>query len=269
MTMKLAEFQSAMQRAILERDTSILSQIPDGAKAKRDVLLDVYLDAYRLRLAGILRHDFPRTATLIDRRLGDGAFDALASDYIAANPSHTPNARWYGQSLPRFMASDPRLADRFDIHELAQLEGALNDVFDMPDVPAIGLDALAASAPGDFGGFVFAPHPTVRRLETHTDIMRLWRELDAKDDAPAYPEPAAACQEGSALLVWRQDFTARFRALEAEEAMAWDEAAKGVRFGVLCEMLAVSGSAETADRRAAQYIGRWLSDGLLCGVRTA
>ena len=45
------------------------------------------------------------------------------------------------------------------------------------------------------------------------------------------------CRSRKPSLVWRQEFTARFRPLSTEEEMMWDEAAKGVRFGVLCEMV--------------------------------
>ena len=43
---------------------------------------------------------------------------------------------------------------------------------------------------------------------------------------------------------------ARFRPLSAEEAMMWDEAANGVRFGVLCEMVATFAGED--ERRAAR-----------------
>ena len=52
--------------------------------------------------------------------------------------------------------------------------------------------------------------------------------------------------------------TARFRTLSPEEAMMWDEACAGTRFGVLCEMVATYGGEEGADFRAASYLKDWV-----------
>ena len=70
-------------------------------------------------------------------------------------------------------------------------------------------------------------------------------------------------------MVWRQDFMARFRPLSAEEAMMWDEAGKGVRFGVLCEMVATFAGEDDAELRAATYLKGWVDTAMLAGCRTA
>src|SRR5207344_3381256 len=45
---------------------------------------------------------------------------------------------------------------------------------------------------------------------------------------------------------------------QSEEAMMWDEAAAGTRFGVLCEMVATYGGEDGADFRAASYLKDWV-----------
>jgi hypothetical protein len=65
--------------------------------------------------------------------------------------------------------------------------------------------------------------------------------------------------EPQAILVWRQDVTARFRPL----------AAAGTRFGVLCEMVATYGGEDGADIRAASYLKDWVDMGGLAGFRLA
>ena len=99
--MKLADLQSAFQSAILDGGDAILAHVPDSPLEKKDVLFGVYRNAYVLRLLGILMEDFERVHTYV----GDDAFDRLARGYIAVNPSHTPNARYYGQSFPAFVAA--------------------------------------------------------------------------------------------------------------------------------------------------------------------
>jgi hypothetical protein len=48
--------------------------------------------------------------------------------------------------------------------------------------------------------------------------------------------------------------------------MMWAEAAKGVRFGVLCEMVATFAGEDGADLRAAAYLKNWLDTGSLACV---
>lgn len=43
----------------------------------------------------------------------------------------------------------------------------------------------------------------------------------------------------------------------------WTEAAKGVPFGALCEMVAIFAGEDEADLRAATYLKTWVDAGLL------
>ncbi|MGI9382874.1 MAG: hypothetical protein ACR2PO_06950, partial [Methyloligellaceae bacterium] len=72
-----------------------------------------------------------------------------------------------------------------------------------------------------------------------------------------------ALQDPEQLIVYRQDHMAMFRVLGGEEAMMWDEAADGVTFGVLCEMVATFGGGDEAALRAAGYLQGWIQTGLL------
>ncbi len=57
-----------------------------------------------------------------------------------------------------------------------------------------------------------------------------------------------------------------FRELSTEEAMMWDEAAKGIPFDVLCEMLATYDDPDGAAARGAGYLHGWITSGLLADV---
>ena len=87
----------------------------------------------------------------------------------------------------------------------------------------------------------------------------LWSAL--KDEAP--PVKPVRLPEPQAILVWRDGFMARFKPLSTEEAMMWNEAAKGVRFSVLCEMVATFAGEDEAELRAASYLKDWIDMGML------
>jgi hypothetical protein len=253
-----ARQQDDFQRGILSGDDSILAEILDSPKEKREVLYGVYRHAYGSRLVDALRNDHG----LLQSYLGDEMFDTMGYAYVAARPSHHPNLRWFSQGLPDFLKSTEPYRDHPVLADLAALEKALNDAFDAADAPVLGLADMAAFAPEIWNTLKFQPHPTSCRLDVSTNAAALWLAL--KNDET--PPDAVALDEPGRLLIWRQDVTPMFRELTAEEAMMWDEAANGVAFGVLCSMLATYDDPDGAAARGAGYLHGWVTSGLLSGV---
>lgn len=163
------------------------------------------------------------------------------------------------------MRQSEAFAKHREVGEIADLEKELRDAFDGPDAEPLRIEALAAIAPEDWPKLVFVPHPTTIRLTFATNAADIWSALKG-ETAPPKPEHLP---EPQAILVWRQDFMSRFRPLSAEEAMMWDEAANGVRFGVLCEMVATFAGEDEAELRAASYLKGWVDMGMLAGCRAA
>jgi hypothetical protein len=256
----LKELQDSFQRGILAGDDSILTEVNDSDKEQRKVLFGVYRNAYVARLAEIVDDDYEQ----LHAYLGDQAFAKLVKAYIAANPSDQRSARWFGRHLPAFVRDSETFAKHPEAAELAQLEKALADAFDGLDAAPLSIEALASVAPEAWPNLVFSPHPTAIRLTFNTNAADIWSAL--KDEQQP-PKPNHLI-EPQAIVVWRQDFMSRFRLLSAEEAMMWDEAVKGVRFGVLCEMVATFGGEDDAELRAATYLKGWVDTGMLAGYRT-
>jgi len=254
----LARQQSEFQRAILTGDDTILTEIPDSPKEKRETLFGVYRYAYSSRLVEAMRNDHK----LLHVYLGDEMFDAMGHAYVAANPSQHPNLRWFSSSLPDFLKSTEPYSNHPVLSDLAALEKALNDVFDAKEAPVIGIADMAGFAPEAWAALAFRPHPSALRLDLSTNAAAVWLALKADEDPPD-PTPL---EEPSRILIWRKDVTPVFRELGAEEAMMWDEAASGIRFGVLCSMLATFDDPDGAAARGAGYLHGWVTAELLTGV---
>lgn len=253
----LKELQERFQAGILTGDDAILGEVKDSAREDRTVLFGVYRNAYVLRLAEILSNDYEFTHGYV----GDATFGKLAKAYIAAHPSDRRNARWFGRHLPSFVIETAPFSEHAEINELAALEKALADAFDGPDASPLALDDLAAVPAEDWPRLQFAPHPTVVRLTFSTNAADIWMTLKDETAPPAprrLPEPQA-------VVVWRQGHMASFRPIDAEESMMWDEAVKGVRFGVLCEMVATFAGEDEAELRAATHLKAWIDSGMLAG----
>jgi hypothetical protein len=121
---------------------------------------------------------------------------------------------------------------------------------------------MAGFAPDIWNDLVFRPHPSACRVDLATNASVIWMAL--KKDAT--PPDATQLDEPSRLLIWRQDTTPMFRELPTEEAMMWDEAANGIPFGVLCEMLATYDDPDGAAARGAGYLHGWITSGALTSV---
>jgi hypothetical protein len=251
----LSDIQDAFQRGILAGDDAILGDVNDSGKEQRQVLFGVYRNAYVARLADILAEDYEQ----LHAYLGDQSFARLIKSYIAANPSDQRSARWFGRHLPAFVCKGETYATHPEIAEIAALEKALADAFDGPDAEPLCIDTLAALVPEAWPDLVFEPHPTAIRLIFETNAADIWASLKNEEAPPK----AIQLPEPQSIVVWRQDFMARFKPLATEEAMMWDEAAKGVRFSVLCEMVSTFAGEHEAALRAATYLKTWVDMGML------
>lgn len=253
--LNLKDFQDRFQRAILDGDDTILNDIPDGPRETKTNLLGIYRDAYGLRLVEVIGNDHE----MLRAYAGEERFQRLARAYIAACPSHHPNARWFSRRLPDFLRDHEPFAKQPVLADLAALERALNDAFDGPDAPVLGLADLTAIPPELWSQLTFKCHPTARCLDVTTNTADIWTALKAET-----PLPQAECSAApKRILVWRHDTTAMFRVLGDEEAMMWAETLKGARFGELCEMLATYDDPAGAPGRAAAFLKSWLEAGLL------
>ena len=253
-----ARQQSEFQRGILSGDDTVLAEILDSPNEKRETLYGVYRYAYGSRLVEAMRSEHE----LLHGYLGDETFDAMGRAYVAANPSQHPNLRWFSHALPDFLKSTAPYSEHPELSELAALEKALNDAFDAREGPITSLADMAGFAPEIWNGLKFQAHPSALRLDLSSNASAIWLALK-NDETP--PE-AAALDEPSRLLVWRQDVTPMFRELSAEEAMMWDEATSGIPFGVLCSMLATHDDPDGAAARGAGYLHGWITSGILSGV---
>lgn len=258
----LAEVQQQLQSAILNGNEAILERLLDNSRTSRQTLFGVYRSAYVGRLVDILMDDY----SLLSRYVGEDIFNALARAYIAAHPSRTQNARWFGAGFPAFIATRDECAPHPERAELAAIEKAVSDAFDSADAPLLAIGDLAAVAPADWARLTFAVHPSTTLLfSLTTNSFEMWKAL-RDDDTP--PEPMRLTTEQH-VVVWRQGAAPMARVFAPEEAMMWAEARRGAPFAVLCEMLATFDDPDGAALRAAGYLQGWLATEMLTSATLA
>ena len=216
--------------------------------------LAVYHNAYRVQLVDCLRETFER----LDAWLGSEAFTIAALVHIAERPPHGWTLGVYGDvfdaTLARLDPEDP------EVVELAWIEWALSTAFAGIDASPLAANGLPA-IDWDRARLDFVP--TLQMGEAATNVGAIWSALSAGETPPAaeiLPAPAA-------LLVWRQDYTPSFRTIDEDERQALALMLSGATFGELCLAQVEHWGADEGVSRAGKFLGQWLHDGLVTGVR--
>jgi len=252
----LAKVQHAVQSFVLEGKTGAQSEIASTDTLSATARLGIYAEAYRLRLIEALASNYPR----LKQAIGDEEFDSLALRYIDVQRSHHPSIRWYGERLSEFIATvrpvEPWLA------ELATWEWAVAAAFDGRDAATIDATVLASIQPDEWSALRLVFHPSIQRIDLHSNVTALFKALTEESAAPV-PRSEAR----SAWVIWRQELKTQYRSLTVDEAAVLDSMRAGGSFAEACELLCDWHAAEQVPLRAATHLQRWLHDQLICALR--
>jgi hypothetical protein len=248
-----------LHRAELER------VIASDTRASAVERLDIYASMYFFRIRDVLAEMFPRLA----RALGDAHFHNLVTDYLLACPSTHPSLRDVGRRLPAFLDGDRRRsfggtrARPGWLADLARLEWARHDVFDLADAAPLSPERLRSRPPESFASLPLSLIPAHARVPVRFAVDDTWEALGTGSEAA---EPPVAPRT---LLVWRAGGDVYHRALEPLEAETLARIASHERpcLGHLCDWLAerIPDEPEAA-RSAFQLLSQWASEGVLIDV---
>ena len=259
MTPTLNDVQQAFQGFILGQQSAqgMARLVAQRSGLAVDERLSIYHNAYRVRLREALAESYDKT----HEYLGDELFAQAASQYIAAQPSFTPNLRWYGAQFPTFLAQI--FPDHPLLAELAAFEWTLGLAFDAPDQRDLVLGDLASIPPHAWEDIGFASQDSVHFLSLHSNCVAIWLAL-GEEQTP----PEALWQETPHhWLVWRKNLQAHFRSLSAAELQALRELQAGQSFAEVCA--SVAEQHPDATHQIAQWLRSWAGDGVLQALPAA
>ena len=254
----LVSLQYDFQAYLLHPDRQMHGHVVATAQLGVEERLDIYADAYRLRLEEALGVDFPAVHTLV----GDTEFRTLARAYIDAHPSRHNSIRWFGQHLSAFLRTEPHYAKQPVLAEMASFEWALGLALDAADAPCVHADELARIPHGCWPELRITLHPSVSRLELHWSVPQLWKAIDQG----ASPRQPVRTEIANAWLIWRRDLASYFRSVEPPEAWALRAVAVGQTFAELCEGLGRWVEDDQVAIYAATLLRGWLEQGLISQI---
>jgi hypothetical protein len=221
--------------------------------------LEIYANAYFLRLHDVLRDDFGA----LHAAMGDDWFHDLVTAYLPVHPPRQPSIRFAGDRLASFLADATQALPfrrRFPwAADLAALEWALVDAFDAEDAEVLRHEQLASIPADRWAELRFVLQPAFQMLDLVWPVQGLrgrWDREEACDASGIEPRRER-------VAVWRSEERVCHRALDPLEAAALAVVRGGGSFGSLCCALSAEVGESAAPERAAGLLARWLADGLV------
>ncbi len=250
------EFQTFLFSGANEPE--LLPLIAERNNIPAQLRLDVYRNAYYIRLQEAIAHDFPTLLAVA----GDEHFAELTARYIKAYPSTSPSLRDFGKALPRWLLDEgePTLA------EVAAVEWAVIEAFDAANSDSLNAELLAEISPTEWVTLRFDFHPSVTLLELTCNARECWSAVRDESDANTNTKPALFENITEQLVIWR---AAKGPAVQAIDTTLWHILAHlktGAQFGECCLELSTLTSTEQAPEQAARALALACNAGWIVAI---
>ncbi len=246
-------FHEQFEAYLKGEDTPITDCIISDAKGDAVERMNIYRDAYSIRLIDILYGDFPTVYEI----LGTESFIEMAKSYLTAYPSTSFTVRHFGQYLAKFLSETEPYADYPYLWQIADFEWAKGTVFDAPDSELFTLKQLSNIPENAWETATFAFIPAITRLVYDYNIPQIWQAV--KDDQQNNEPKKLATP--MAWVMWRKGLNPHWYSMPADEDWFFIHARRGTAFGELCQGLSQwSDDEEDIARRAAEIVRRWIDE---------
>jgi len=245
--------QQQMMDFLVDGNSSIESSIIEQGKISNQVRLNIYKNAYQVRLKEVIDNDHP----ILGQYLGDDLFEQMVSNYLHRHPSNYTSLRHYADHLPHFLTSQPPFSEHPIISEIAHFERLLLVAFDAANAERFSLEQLQGIADEQWPTLVFRFHPSVQLAHYNWNSVESWQALKTERT----PEPAS--QKKNTWLLWRNhERLTEFRSLNEEELQLLQMILSGENFASICQQL-LSSNSDDVSQLALSYLVTWIEQGLL------
>lgn len=256
---ELQKTQQQFLNYLLHKDNDFEAYVVGTEKFDSSTRLGIYGNAYAIRLVEVLQDNYPALHTL----MGDDSNEEMSYAYLEAFPSQHYSVRYFGHKLADFLRNHPFYSKNAVFAEMADFEWALRTAFDSADENTIGIDALQAIPPEQWGEMHFTLHPSVNRLDLKWNVAKLWQAIENAED----PIPPEEGEYPVAWRIWREgQLDIFYKSLAVDEAWALDAIIEGNNFADVCEGLCEWVDEIHAPQRAVELISSWINDGLIIDV---
>lgn len=253
----LRQWQAHFKTFLIEgsNEEALAAQISAAGTADAHTRLQVYRNAYYIRLEEALAYYFPALLAV----LGEGEFGRHMAAYIRACPSTSPSVRDLGDRLCGWLErqGSPLWAD------LAALEWATLIAFDAADAPTLSPAVLAALPAEQWRELHFRCSPSLSFPAMNSNALSVWQAVRAGQNPPQLKAATSV-----AIAVWRYRGRVMAVSIDETERCLLDGLRTGESLETVCDRLPYRSAAD-AEQTVATILQRAFRRGWMVGVSTA
>lgn len=243
------EMQIQVQNAIILGE-NVTSHPQEWIRSKKDFLpqeqLNVYINAYRYRLHGVVAEDYP----ILKHYLGEGAFDACIWNFVNTVHSEHFNIAHYALKLPEFIKKT--LHNDVFAYELCTLETLIVQLADFPETEPLAHKHLVGMTAETLMETVLYPRKALKLLAFTYSVNAYYCDVMAEKS----PENPEACS--SYLVVFRHEDNVWRMTLDPQEYHLLTALFTGITVGKALETLD-----ENYAEKLSEWFSRWIRNGIL------
>ncbi|MBL4828018.1 MAG: putative DNA-binding domain-containing protein [Spongiibacteraceae bacterium] len=251
---ELSNIQDALINYIIGKKSNIQQHIVDQGKFDSTTRLNIYHNAYHLRLRETIDTDH----SVLGSFLGDDLFNLMVNGYITQHPSNFSSLRQYADALPRFLAETPPFSEHPVIAEMAHFERRLLTAFDAAQAQRLTSEQIQQMPQDRWPTLSFRFHPSFQLINTQWNTVEIWQALKKENDPPQ------AIKENTSWQLWRnRDRLTQFKSIGNEELVLMKMALSGATMEALCKQLLKAHDEQSAPQKMVNYLLLWIQQGVL------
>jgi hypothetical protein len=252
---QLKALQENFQDYLLEKNDFFAAQVVATPRINSKARLNIYQNAYGIRLMEILTSDFP----ILKKILGEEKFNKIAQDYVSAFPSQNFSIRYFGQNFSKFIAQHSEI--KSEHIEMASFEWALGAALDAADAPILTIEEMIQLPSEAWENLSLIPHSSLSSITLNYNIPEVWQQLS---------ENNALCKfhstEKITWLIWRKEQSICFNPTNQEEALIIQTFCEGKNFSEVCAGLCDWFDEEQVIQIATETLSHWIVQGIFSKV---
>ncbi len=255
---RLIDLQQQFSDYLLSRSDDISACIVDDDRLSKQTRLDIYKNAYVIRLKKCIETDHP----MLGKYLGDDLFETMANGYINTYPSHYTSLRKYCDSLPSYLCKTEPFTSAPILAEIATFERTMLNSFDSADDIRVTIEELKSIESEKWPAIKINFHSSVCVFTACWNSVESWQAL--KDEKSP---PEATNDFRQHWLIWRgSDLLTQFSSLSNEGYIMFNCFESGDNYADVCETLLPHVPKEQISELTLKYLSEWLNSGLVTNI---
>jgi hypothetical protein len=251
---ELRKLQQDFTQYLTDNAIAIIDKVVDQGNIDRSTRLNIYQNAYNIRLKNCIETDHP----MLGLYLGDDLFDQMVTGYIEHYPSHYPSLRQFCDHLPDYLTQHEPFKSFPIIAEIASFERRLMQAFDAADSDTATESELQNLHTEDWPEMKLDFHPSLQIFETHWNSVECWQALKNEEIPPESKKQQAY------WIIWRdRERLTQYRNLTVDGFVLYQCFREHYTFADACELLKEHLPEDQIGLSSVNHLQSWFSLGII------